>query len=276
MSSAPRELAFFIIDYSKKIVPTVKMNSTVDNDNITCVTLLLFNEFERVKTSMTQQDSDVVTMTPYVVLPISLVLLMFGHVIMRPSYAVIGFFMGILSTVHILHYAQDVIPCHVSIAITLAVGFSKAIASGFLIRASAVILGILSGFVITFSMVVAFPALDTAAAWPDGPIISGFRLFPAWASATCIGVVFGIVCYKKYKEVSIAITSIMGGYGFSWSVSLQVAMTHLSQMACFATMTMLGVAFQLAFRRYRLHKTKKAEPVARQLSIRDFSRRAGG
>lgn len=228
-------------------------------DNTTCATELLFHEFERIKNSVKSERNAITEATPYILIPTSLLLLALGHVIIRPSYAVIGFCVGAFSTIQVLHYMENVIPCHIALAVTLAVGLSKAIASGFLIRASAVVLGIISGFIIAFSVFFAFPSLDSPS-WADGPIIGGFRLFPTWTVATVVGLIFGILCYVKYKEVSIIITSTMGGYAFAFAIAMLSAnVTNLTQMTIFAISTLVGVACQHAIRYYRKKLKKKRE-----------------
>lgn len=231
------------------------MNFT--SDNTTCATEMLFNELERLKHSVKAEQTAVLHATPFILMPLSLLLLTVGHIIIRPSYAVIGFCIGSISTIQILHYMENVVPCHIALAVTLAVGFSKGIASGFLIRASAVILGICSGFIIAFSVFVAFPFLDSPV-WKDGPIIAGFRLFPSWTVATATGLLFGIICYCKYREVTIIITSTMGGYALSFSiVLLNPRTTSLVQMIIFAVLTLVGVTCQLSLKYYLVYRKKK-------------------
>lgn len=228
-------------------------------DNATCATELLFHEFERIKDSVKSEKNAISEATPYILIPTSLLLLTLGHVIIRPSYAVIGFCVGAFSTIQVLHYMENVVPCHIALAATLAVGLSKAIASGFLIRASAVVLGIISGFIIAFSVFFAFPSLDSPS-WADGPIIAGFRLFPTWTVATLVGLVFGILCYVKYKEVSIIITSTMGGYAFSFAIALLIpTVTSLTQMIIFASSTIFGVVCQHGIKYYRKYLKKKRQ-----------------
>ena len=237
------------------------MNYSIDNT--TCVTQVLFHEFEKMKMSVREDQNMVFKVVPFILLPISLLLLTVGHIIIRPAYAVIGFFVGSISTIQILYYMDNLVPCHIAVASTLAVGLSKAIASGFLIRASAVILGIVSGFVIAFSVFIAFPVLD-GPFWPDAPIISGYRLFPSWSVSTLVGLIFGIICFKKYKEVSIIITSTMGAYGFAFSIALfDTSMTDQVQMIIFAFLTVAGVLFQIGLKRYRKKMKERVQESVR-------------
>ena len=233
------------------------MNHSFDNE--TCATEILFYEFERMKDSVELKKHLIAEATPYILLPVSLLLLTLGHVIIGPSYAVIGFCVGSFSTIQVLHYMDDIVPCHIALATTLAVGLSKAIASGFLIRASAVVLGITSGYIIALSVFFAFPSLDSPE-WADGPVLAGFRLFPTWTVATVIGLIFGVICYVKYKEVSIIITSTMGGYAFALTIALLIpAVTNMGQMILFASSTVAGVVCQHGIKYCRKHLKKKRQ-----------------
>lgn len=233
--------------------------------NATCPTELIYGEIQAaVSSSLPFADRPVVNIVmPCLLIPVSLLLLVWGRRMVRVSFGVLGFCAGGAVALHVMHGGTvNGVPCEAIVGIVLAMSLICALVAACLLRLASFLLGFACGGTIIFAVFMLFPSLATVVPFAT-PVVLEYPLLPFWAAVLVAGLLFGWIALRYKSMTVIAITSVLGGYGLPLGIRILARgnISPILHISLFAAAAGLGVAVQVYLeRRERAAARKKLFP----------------
>lgn len=162
---------------------------------------------------------------PYAATIVALMIAFFGGRLLRPSVCVLAFCVTAISTLHITYeYASTLHNwnCDAVVVASVVTGGIAAMASATVVRAVAVVLGVVSGGAIVILLFDICRSCNEEQ-WPGAPVLLGRSLVPFWLTFVVGAAVGGAICRKKEQRVLCFVTAVIGGWGATVGVGLCVA-----------------------------------------------------
>lgn len=192
---------------------------------------------------------------PYLMLGASLVVGLFGHVVLKTSVAVASFCAGAACALHLFHTYGN---CEAVAVGSLLFGVACALFAVSCVRYLSHTMGALTGACVTYMLFDACQACNSLP-WNGAPTLLGRTVVPFWASCTALTASFAYVCGRKQKQVEAATTSILGGWGVSVSLVyfLRDAGVEFEEWKAVCVAGISGILF-LALQSHLLSKRSRA------------------
>lgn len=196
---------------------------------------------------------------PYILLGASLVALLAGNLLIKPTCALVGFGAGALGAMRLLDWQTHIeMSCHAAIAICVVAGSALAILATCLIRAACFLIGAAAGGGLVWLVFSLWPALDREL-WTGAPRFLGHTAVPFWTAVALVALAAGIACKREHRRVIIVGTSAVGAFGAA--VFADIALQSDEEWpfyAVFGGAFVVGVAVQWYTDRRRRARARRA------------------
>lgn len=246
-------------------IVTVEFNSTCPTDILYA---FAFNSTLALSSESAKHVNILLTVAPYVLLAISIISALFGHRVIKPVCAMIGFITGSFSAMHFLSWQTFAeVSCDVQIVMVILSASAIAILATCLVRVACFLIGALTGAGLAFMIFFIFPTLDRAL-WADAPFFMGHSVVPFWVSIGASALVVGYVCKREHRRVLIFITSALGAWGVAISMRILLQVNSHSHpewlfYVIFGSVFIVGASTQW-YIDYRRRKKKNPPPPSRK------------
>lgn len=184
---------------------------------------------------------------------LSLLCMALGWKLLRPCIAIVAFFVGSAAAVEVFYQTQLDLQCDIQLGVVLLAGLVLGALFAALVRVAYFFLGLAIGVAAMLLLANLIPFLRTEDVIPgvSMPLVLGYTLLPFWTAALALGVVLGVVCRKRHKDMTVMITAVLGAYGFIFGTRLasQGAWGESVYFGIFVVSAFVSVLLQLDLRR---------------------------
>lgn len=203
---------------------------------------------------------------PYFLLAASVIVSCFGHMLLRPSIALISFCLGGAACLHVtLTYAEHLHNwnCESIVIASLAAAAVLALVSVSLVRSLSTLLGVCTGSAFAILLFDVCSSCNEPF-YPNAATFLQRTLVPFWLTLVTFAALGGWVCRRKHALVIALVTALIGGWGVAASVRL-LANGVLVQWAFLLitfSASLIGFGSQYKIMRRRRATKGKAPEVA--------------